>query len=111
MLAMTNNFKTECVFMCDSAKPCQQWLKNLELGGTIFLDMTTRIFDKKQQSIKGLHINGVTHTISTKDKCLDLYLCGFPCTPFTTNGLRQGFDDEASTPFWSCLTKVAILEM
>ena len=117
VLAMKNNFKTECVFMCDNAKPCQQWLQNLELGGIIYIDMTTRIFDKKRQAIKGLTINGVNEVISTKEKDLDLYLCGFPCTPFTPNGLRQGFDDVASKPFWSCLKtiitlkpKVAILE-
>ena len=118
VLAMKNNFKVECVFMCDVTKPCQQWLKSLNFGGTIFIDMATRFFDKKKQAIHGVDINGVMVGIGTIDKGLDLYVCGFPCTPFTPNGLRPGFDDGASKPFWSCLKtvvaltpKVAILEM
>ncbi len=34
---------------------------------------------------------------------IDLYVCGFPCQPFSTIGQRKGFDDRRGNVFWSCL--------
>ena len=59
MLAMKNNFEVECVFMSGAAKPCQQWLESLEFGGTSFIGMTTRTYDRKSKPPRGVDINGV----------------------------------------------------
>uniref|UniRef100_A0A6C0LX68 DNA (cytosine-5-)-methyltransferase n=1 Tax=viral metagenome TaxID=1070528 RepID=A0A6C0LX68_9ZZZZ len=34
---------------------------------------------------------------------IDLYVAGFPCQPFSTAGVRKGFDDKKGNIFWSCV--------
>jgi len=34
---------------------------------------------------------------------IDLYVCGFPCQPFSMIGKRKGVEDPRGTLFWECL--------
>ena len=34
---------------------------------------------------------------------IDMYVCGFPCQPFSQAGGRKGFEDSRGNVFWSCM--------
>lgn len=34
---------------------------------------------------------------------IDLYVCGFPCQPYSAAGKRKGFGDDRSGVIWTCL--------
>ena len=34
---------------------------------------------------------------------IDLYVCGFPCQPFSAAGRKNGFGHKSGNVFWSCL--------
>lgn len=37
---------------------------------------------------------------------IDLYICGFPCQPFSIAGRRDGVRDPRGTVFWECLNVI-----
>lgn len=41
---------------------------------------------------------------------VDLYVCGFPCQPFSSVGSRKGFNDTKGTIFFECFNYIKIKE-
>jgi DNA (cytosine-5)-methyltransferase 1 len=39
---------------------------------------------------------------------IDLYVCGFPCQPFSQAGRRKGLNDHRGNVFWSCLKVIEV---
>lgn len=48
--------------------------------------------------------------VTTRDQSrtppCDLYVCGFPCQPFSVSGSLKGTDDSRGTVFWACLSYI-----
>jgi DNA (cytosine-5)-methyltransferase 1 len=78
----------EHVFSSDIDKYCIQSIKANYKPKIIFGDITKR------------DINDVPD--------IDLYVCGFPCQPFSTAGKRKGFKDKRGNVFWSCLEVIEL---
>jgi DNA (cytosine-5)-methyltransferase 1 len=39
---------------------------------------------------------------------IDLYVCGFPCQPFSAAGRKNGFVHKSGNVFWSCLEVIRV---
>jgi len=71
------------VFSCEKDKFARQSILANYEPEILFEDMTTR----KMSEVPDI----------------DLYICGFPCQPFSLAGLRGGVKDPRGTIFWHCL--------
>ena len=81
---------------------------------TVWLDdMLNRTWDASAGKITAS--NGSSSVLITRvAAALDIYICGFLCTPFSPNGLRQvclGWDMDANGLHWlqSCLSVLSSL--
>lgn len=105
------------VWACDKAMLSRRWLEN-QLHITpdkIFLDVNLRTYTK--DGFLSVNSLGGKKSIHREAAALDLYVAGFPCTPFSSKGLKLGWSDVNSKPFWAAAKtitvmrpKVAILE-
>ena len=77
------------VFSCEKDEHCMESLVANYTPEHLFSDMTDR--DNK------------------KLPDIDIYICGFPCQPFSNAGYRQGMQDEKGRGnlFWYCLDVIA----
>ena len=58
------------------------------LGGGVWLDdMLNRKWEASEGKIMAK--SGTSSVVITRVAALDIYVCGFLCTPFSSNGLRQ----------------------
>lgn len=73
-------------FSCEIDKYARESIKANYSPEILFTDMTTR----KLKDIPDI----------------DLYVCGFPCQPFSLAGHRNGTDDPRGTIFWHCLSVI-----
>lgn len=73
------------VFSCENDPYCQETLQANYHPEHFFTDMTTR------------NVSSLAY--------VDIYVCGFPCQPFSSAGKRQGEQDEKGRGhiFWYCL--------
>lgn len=70
-------------FSCEIDKHCQESIKANYYPKKSYEDITKRNVDKLPD--------------------IDLYVCGFPCQPFSCAGKRKGFNDSRGNIFWDCL--------
>ena len=97
----------DIVFMADKDQAVQSWIRAHSNPAYLFGDMSTRfykptaIINKCMKYLESLQ-NGCTEVLAiTRRDDVDIYTCGFPCTPFSAKGMCRGWDDENSKPFFS----------
>lgn len=94
------------VFACDVWSGSQQWLMKLGCG-PVLTDMAARVW-RTTGTIKAITVEGATLEIQRSPR-IDLYICGFMCTPFTPNGHRKAWQDEHSATFWNAMKTISTL--
>jgi DNA (cytosine-5)-methyltransferase 1 len=94
---------------CSGIEAPIQALKNLNIN---FEHVFSCEIDKyARQSIRANYEPGILYEdITTRDHSalpdIDLYVCGFPCQPFSVAGKRKGVDDHRGNIFWHCLETI-----
>jgi DNA-cytosine methyltransferase len=101
------------VFASEIGKASRRWLFQNVTPGIMFQDLVMREFRGHTPSdaeISGATLpSGRTVAIGALDANLDLYVAGFPCTPFSDRGAKHAFEDEASLTFWSAVKTISTL--
>ena len=93
------------VFSCDVWSGSQRWLESIGMK-TILRDMNMRIWNRGTMTTKDLE--GKVCIYRRSDN-IDIYVCGFMCTPFTPNGQRKEWADEHAKTFFSAVKTIATL--
>ena len=96
------------VFACDIWPASQRWLQALGIS-PILKDMNSRIWKPSEGKILTKTFSGQVVSFRRDDAAVDLYICGFMCTPFTPNGQRKAWADENSKTFWSAVKTISVL--
>ncbi len=95
------------IWRCDIWAPCIKWLQNMDMPGPVLKDMNARVWALRRGAKSTMQVRDVRGVpLTFHEGSVDLYVCGFMCTPFTPNGQRQGWADEHSKTFWSALKTV-----
>ena len=84
---------THVAFACDVWKGSKVWLQQA-LAPLLLMDMNLRIWNTKTGMITTKDTDGNKVSITKEGADLDLYVCGFMCTPFTPSGERKGWHEE-----------------
>ena len=92
---LTGSPAPELIFQCDIAPNSRKWLA---LPSSVqptyfFADLVQRSFTDTTITAKTLGAKEIT--LTREDVDLDLYVAGFPCTPFSDKGKRGGWQDPA----------------
>jgi hypothetical protein len=75
------------------------------LGGGVWLDdMLNRKWEASETAK-----NGTSSVLITRVAALDIYVCGFLCTPFSSNGLRQVRFGAGHGCKWFALVSVVVV--
>ena len=93
------------VFSCDVWSGSQRRLQSIGMEA-ILKDMNMRVWNEGTLTTKDLE--GKVRIYGRSDN-LDIYVCGFMCTPFTPNGQRKEWADEHAKTFFSAIKTIASL--
>ena len=96
----------DVVFMADKDPAVQSWIRAHNNPAHLFGDMSIRLYkptaivNKCMKSLESLRKQSTEVLAITRRGDVDIYTCGFPCTPFSAKGMCRGWDDENSKPFF-----------
>ena len=107
-LAEKRGLKVKFAFSSDLVATCRRWMENLR-PGPVLVDMTARQFDSQNGSFTTVS-DGRRWTLTADQADLDLYVCGFVCSPFTKNGQRREWQHEHSHTFFASIKTILCLK-
>ena len=96
------------VFACDIMPASQAWMSHRDLQ-PILGDINCRLWKAIDRKIITKLTDGTVFSLTAEAADLDLYVCGFMCTPFTPNGNRKEWTDEHAKTFWSAVKTISVL--
>ena len=106
-LAEARGLKATFFFGSDVLESSRRWCQAIR-PGPMFTDVHDRSFDPQNGTIVA-NLRGERLTFSRDSADLDVYVCGFMCSPFTKNGQRQEWQHEHSNTFFACITTIVCL--
>jgi len=93
------------LYACDITPASQRWLQSAFVHQHLLPDMRKRKF-----SGTGMHTSDVDGMpVFVPKGQVDVYVCGFPCQPFSTKGQQLQFEDDNVQPFFAMARTVACL--
>jgi site-specific DNA-cytosine methylase len=98
----------EVKWTCDWLPSLQRWLHNV-LGvplSNIFSDINARSFLSDGWAAK--NVEGSEVRVIREVDSIDLYVAGFPCTPFSSKGKQAQWDDTNAKPFWQVVQTIIV---
>ena len=96
------------IFACDITDHCLDWARRHLQATYLLKDMLVRRYDGDSLTAVTFPSSSVVR-ITRAEADLDIYICGFPCTPFSTRGRRLQWDDVNAQPFFSAVMTVSAL--
>ena len=105
-LAESRGLNVQFAFGSDLMAPCRKWIEAMR-PGPVLVDMTARKFGKGSFTTVS---NGNSMTFARTALDLDLYVCGFVCSPFTKNGQRRQWQHEHSSTFFASIKTILCLQ-
>ena len=93
------------LFACDITPASQRWLQGAFAPRHFLPDMCQRRFG--EDGMRTHDIQG--KPVFVPKGLLDVYVCGFPCQPFSAKGPRRHFEDDNVAPLFAMARTVACL--
>ena len=107
-LAQQQQSEIRTVFACDIWSGSRKWLQHLHVQ-PVLADMVVRVWTPVTGKLLTKTCDGQPFVLTNVAADLDIYICGFMCTPFTPNGQRRAWQDENSKTFWATLRTILTL--
>ena len=97
------DISADLICYCDASAACRRFAQSNFLPKHVANDMKARDFDKRTYTCS---MHRTDHAFPER---IDIYVCCFPCGPWSVKGLRLGFKDGDGNLVWYSIKTMKIL--